>query len=774
MLSLQFNVTAFPSDPLRQLEGQVDVTVYCSKLCEEQHAHLVLRSALAAQQRILEYHVLSEERCQPPSRDNVFHKAVQAVHKRALEGYFLGSRKPVLPAKTREHITTMFIDTLLMYVLQAISEQLLHTPELLNAVYHIMREKKRLHYGALCQILDVYTNSSDPYGGLMLDDINDAISRSLAPDVSVQALEDSLGEVTRKSLFRRHVYPLRGLTAMIKLIVDFRSSVELKAIVAYLAYGAYTGDLKYRLEAFVSDTAAMHAVGHAISEILAIFNFFYIRMDWDRAEQFVRILLGLLISTFVATVGKKLGSDWVGRGYLGGRLVWLLFLRNNGKPWMPFLRAPRLFPTNPKSKCRSTLMRKMTFKHRLCYWLCVLGFCFVFEYYFVFSVLEGITVDSLCASRCDRAIWGSKCVACLSGAGALYVMISSLLCVDMLMGNVLFTCLWGMKLGMSQGISGMRKSADSAVFLSDSTRGLGKDTARHGCLMQHIFGEHWRSIWNLLCYRLWKEDLLNTLETDELMQMAAKGNSEKNRDVPLHLSDLHTIVRERLSFFFASLRFICEGERTRHASGLISEDAVVVGGEKQRERKFVHHGICRMSDVLPLSQIIPAVDEEVILSELFLKGDRGRNLKWIIGKYKREWMHLTLRLSETNLVNRFVDESVSPSVSPQARQEVRVWASMRSQTVLRTVQGAVNYHIALESNPAVFSPHSDISKRSQLERFVELIWAHQTHGDNNARDRDVRWTLMEYADYPIFLVFESRHAPLDLLRIAGSWDRWCA
>ena len=116
------------------------------------------------------------------------------------------------------------------------------------------------------------------------------------------------------------------------------------------------------------------------------------------------------------------------------------------------------------------LMRKMSFLHRLCYWHCDLGFCFGFEYCFVFSVLEGITVDSLCASRCDRAIWGSKCVACLSGVGALFVMISSLLCVDVLMGNVLFTCLWGIKLGMSQGISGMRKSADSAVFLSDSTR----------------------------------------------------------------------------------------------------------------------------------------------------------------------------------------------------------------------------------------------------------------------------------------------------------------
>ena len=42
-----------------------------------------------------------------------------------------------------------------------------------------------------------------------------------------------------------------------------------------------------------------------------------------------------------------------------------------------------------------------------------------------------------------------------------------------------------------------------------------------------------------------------------------------------------------------------------------------------------------------------------------------------------------------------------PGVSDKTRIEVRLWASMRSQTVMRTVQGAVNYHIALEANPTI-------------------------------------------------------------------------
>ena len=147
-------------------------------------------------------------------------------------------------------------------------------------------------------------------------------------------------------------------------------------------------------------------------------------------------------------------------------------------------------------------------------------------------VLEGITLDALCGSRCQRVIWGSRCVACRSAVGALHVMIASFLCADVLMGNVLFTCLFGLKLVMEQSTSAMRKSADSAVFLSDSTRGLGKDTPRHACLIKHLFGAQKRSISKLLCDRLWSEDLLNTKETDELMFMATKGNAEENREVP--------------------------------------------------------------------------------------------------------------------------------------------------------------------------------------------------------------------------------------------------
>ena len=110
----------------------------------------------------------------------------------------------------------MFIDTALMYVLQAVSEQLLHTPELLNTVYHIMRKDGILFHGAICKILDDYTKSSDPYGGLVLDDITDAIGGSLGRTV-VKALE-------KKGPQRSYMKKFPSKTDVcVKLVLDFRS-----------------------------------------------------------------------------------------------------------------------------------------------------------------------------------------------------------------------------------------------------------------------------------------------------------------------------------------------------------------------------------------------------------------------------------------------------------------------------------------------------------------------------------------------------------------------
>lgn len=756
-MNCNFVINAFVGDPWRHLNEIVSVRLSWLDQHKGAHVEALLKNCWAVQQRILEHHVLCEERAAPRGTDrNTFRLAVTNVWARALEGYHLWSSARERDVEPDLENIDMFKEVLMMYTLQAVSEQLCHCPELLNALYHVFLHQYVFRYDALCRALDEYKQNSDPYGGLMLDDVNDGIARSIGAFTPIEKVEAMIEKTTYRHWVKKLIYPQRGITCAVKLVTDFRCFVEIKAGVAYLAYGAFSGDIRWHYDTFFVQFSGAHAVMHMTFEALALMNFFYVRQDTARLETFLRIILGFLISSgsLYASIYENDYSDIIGPVYLCARIVYLLFIRNNNR--IPCLRAPQFFPVWPKPRAspleeQRKLITLTNFKQRLLYWMCVLTFCFVFEVYFVFSVLEGITPHVLCFQRCERLLWRSKCIACYSAIGLLYVMIGSLLCVDVLMGQVLFTCIFGVRIGYNQGISGMRKSSDSAVFLSDTTRGIGKDNSRAGCLMNTVFGPYWRSVWNLLCYQLWKEDLVSMEEADELMRMALKKDADKNRDTPLHLGSLNNIVRERLTFFFASMRFICEDERRRHEAALKSNPDG--GVEYSAERKFCHHGIYRIHDVIPMSQVIPAVNEEVILPAVYLQAEDGKNLRWIIGKYPREWQYLTARLSEKDLVNRFVGNS-QPPVTQQAVQEIRVWASMRSQTVLRTVNGAVNYHIALEANPNVTTPHSSLRKRNQLEKYVELVWAHQTHGDNNVRDRDVRWTLMEYEEYPIFLVFD--------------------
>lgn len=111
---------------------------------------------------------------------------------------------------------------------------------------------------------------------------------------------------------------------------------------------------------------------------------------------------------------------------------------------------------------------------------------------------------------------------------------------------------------------------------------------------------------------------------------------------------------------------------------------------------------------------------QVILQDGFLTAQNGTNLRWIIMKYPKEWQRLTARLAESNLLLRYLGKA-APGVSDKTRIEVRLWASMRSQTVMRTVQGAVNYHIALEANPTIVCLGTELMGLDSTELQVSAL-----------------------------------------------------
>eukprot|EP00913_Durusdinium_trenchii_P030352 g28432.t1 len=84
----------------------------------------------------------------------------------------------------RKDVVVMFQETLLFYTLQAVAEQVMHCPEIMNTFFHLLLAEETgniLRYDLLCKIIDEYIHNSDPFytRGLTLDDLNDSAPRSL-------------------------------------------------------------------------------------------------------------------------------------------------------------------------------------------------------------------------------------------------------------------------------------------------------------------------------------------------------------------------------------------------------------------------------------------------------------------------------------------------------------------------------------------------------------------------------------------------------------------
>eukprot|EP00928_Gymnodinium_smaydae_P011914 TRINITY_DN14356_c0_g1_i3.p1 TRINITY_DN14356_c0_g1~~TRINITY_DN14356_c0_g1_i3.p1 ORF type:complete len:2685 (-),score=593.20 TRINITY_DN14356_c0_g1_i3:98-8152(-) len=223
----------------------------------------------------------------------------------------------------------------------------------------------------------------------------------------------------------------------------------------------------------------------------------------------------------------------------------------------------------------------------------------------------------------------------------------------------------------------------------------------------------------------------------------------------IDLKSLPSHVSERLGFFASSLR------------GMLSEkDHPVRPGVDTLLDSTI-------GDIPTLTQVIPVYNEQVILTEEFLRASDGRNanLAFLISLCEGDWRNFAAkqRWDPRELYEAFVSGDLRQAIRKALREgcaelsrdldnlllEVRLWASMRSQTLLRTVAGAVKYHEALEVLPCV--READQTNNKALGKLVQLIITHQTFGrkgGSEEADADVLRLLKLYRTYPVFLVLD--------------------
>jgi len=218
----------------------------------------------------------------------------------------------------------------------------------------------------------------------------------------------------------------------------------------------------------------------------------------------------------------------------------------------------------------------------------------------------------------------------------------------------------------------------------------------------------------------------------------------------IELSRLKEEAGERLCFFLSSLRTIATSQERPPASRQPTS-VMRNATQKNLDAKLLNH---KDGHLPSLTQIIPCYDETVINSEEMLRDSDGvnTNLGFIISLYPDEWDYFAQGLGwdPYNLYIQFVD---SVGIDHKLTMEVRMWAAKRSQTVARTIVGAMKYHEALQIFPDVEGLCGMSFKDS-----ADLILAHQTFGlrgpERSANDTAVLYLMWTYRQFPFYVVFD--------------------
>lgn len=256
----------------------------------------------------------------------------------------------------------------------------------------------------------------------------------------------------------------------------------------------------------------------------------------------------------------------------------------------------------------------------------------------------------------------------------------------------------------------------------------------------------------------------------------------KKPEMSIDLKNIPADVGRTLCFFASSLKFLATNTKRKIGLGESILDSDTGGFPT-------------------LTQVIPVYEENCILTSEFLRKSDGTNtnLGFMISSAEDEWDNFASKqgmnpreLYEAFVSGRMQEWLTQASLEAQPNRkfkiiqdlilEVRLWASNRSQSVARTVAGAVQYHEMLSLLPCLnqdledrmpqetaseaatdVSSRTSTNRRELLGEMVELLIAHQKYGKDKgkeqaAEDADMRMLLRKYRKYPIYLVLDYDHS----------------
>jgi hypothetical protein len=694
---------------------------------------------------------------------NIWRRACEGAHKwQALHGV-AGSTEFVEGDYQR-----YFAEALLLRVLESTGEHMIHAPEWLARVYHKALGSLNItaasggqpcsfaldvDYADLCEPMLDFCRNSNVFArkkqGINFDDMNDhGLSSAKLPEPHGlgKTFKEPIGARVLLNTVVNYQWPLSMVIWFFTVALFLRDSAGFSGFSGQVGT---TGDDRFSAflilvvdlvwlcvlnfcALFVHTPITEHSVRHPYFRFPRVLSLCYLLVLVPAAALAIWVEADLEEKVQLADI-VGMSSEDIRRNFWFAPFGYLL---------LRFLCG--LLPKrNLRLRLRMADKKKGGHHKRIClFWLVFGVICFAVYFGVLAGMARALTPHQLCQVGDDKQdfcearklalgfglpdveIHDTQCVACMTSVVSAWTLtvLGSLL-IPYFLFNVCVSFM-GSSLGVSRGlvetqISALDFSVHSLSSQFDQQRKSEAAWVSHGTVLHAIYGKDWKKVWQTMVDGLFDDCLIAGTVRDKLLSAAKSGGKVDLVDSPESRILPHAM--QRIGYLFASHREILANGRIRFAPYQDNDRDVCCDAL----------GVCHPGRIPSLTQIIPVYSEDGIMSikELLDKGQQqgaiATTLEFLVSQFPDEWKIFaeTCKQHPTD----FYAKLAGGQCTPQQRDQVREWASHRAQSVIRTVNGAIHYHKALQ----LLLNRGDGVSFDDMRHHVQLILAHQTYGKIN-------------------------------------------
>mmetsp|Transcript_22121 Transcript_22121/g.42187 ORF Transcript_22121/g.42187 Transcript_22121/m.42187 type:complete len:1544 (-) Transcript_22121:320-4951(-) len=732
--------------------------------------------------------------------------AICVVHARCLEAYFAWSELRVETLNRSRLMDPgrdswmLYAEAILVRMVESLGEHIMQAPERISQVLHRVRWPEgmeengdlrgslgdvhlfEIDYEDLQDGLEKIHKDANPFAGnINFDDINECGRADEHPDARIRD-----ATLVWPGRMRKTYQESTSVMVVLDFVRTFRTMIFIKAWLLALAGCVRLGSVVLHL------WACADAVALVLMELLVlVFDKLQRKVGVglhcnpttrDLCEYYLTHLGALVLGMvgIVLYLTKKFDESKFAVGYLAVRAFTICILAVGRTPMLlpgtPLHRKP-LGPAisaeqhSQRRRTEGRMSSPTVLLKSVALWILMLACCVLFEANFLIPMGENITFEQMCSDVCHiatkntgRGYLRSDCFACGGAVFLVWVILCMTATIDIWFVFNVFVSFIGAAQGWVRNLDGVRSTALRTLTFNET------DPDSDGYFMMKVFGVDWKLIWAHIVEDFFEDCYLSNTDANTLVEcvgMPRARADENHRSMTAHgtnvstadLGSLTPMAKERLSFFFASLRTIARSRKykIRH----------VAAGENvcYSDRLSESH----VGTIPSLTAVIPAYNEVVLCSSEYLKDTDtvNTNLHFLRSQFSEEWDLLAEKLSQEPdaLEHNFIEDRLSSLEVV----EVRRWASMRAQSVGKTVLGAVAYMQALWALPRIRQFYNQAETRhrcgeKRLGVHCQLILAHQTYGQKDKNEKNnsvleaneeaIRVLMCRYKQYPVHLIFD--------------------